>query len=308
VCGAWATPDNQTTIARRAEELGYSSLWTIQRVLYAHQPRNEYYGHPGAWPDYFRSVVDPTVSLAYVAATTSRIRLGCAVYNAPFTNPILFAKQLSTLDVLSTGRLDVGVGLGWSRDEYVATGAQWSRRGARFDEFLDCLIKAWSEDTVVHHGEFFEIPPSSIAPKPVQQPHPPLLVGGHSTAALQRAVRIGTGYITGNLALESVEPLTGELHALCETAGRDPASLRLIGRGSTAVVDRADHGSHRRPLMGSLNQIFEGVDAYSRVGFDELFLDLNMDTAFASPEADPQQCLDTALELLERVAPLAAQS
>lgn len=144
VCGAWATPDNALTVARRAEELGYASLWTIQRLIYAHEPRTEYYGAPGGrWPEYFHSVVDPIVAMSFVASATRSIRLGSAVLNTPFTNPVLFAKQLATLELLSGGRLDAGVGLGWARDEYdeyTATGAPWERRGARFDEFVATVL------------------------------------------------------------------------------------------------------------------------------------------------------------------------
>jgi probable F420-dependent oxidoreductase len=269
-------------------------------LLYAHEPRDEYYGSPGAqWPAYFGSVADPIVSMAYVAAETDRIRLGSAVLNTPYTNPVLFAKQLGTLDMLSRGRVDVGVGLGWSRDEYRATGAQWSRRGARFDEFLDCVVRAWTEETLEYHGEFFEIPSCSIAPRPVQAPHPPLLVGGHGDAAMRRAVRFGQGYVAGNLALDAVAPLLARLTGFAEAAGRDPAGMRLAGRGTTKVFDRPQD-ENRGLLRGSLDQIVEDVQAYARAGFGELFLDLNMDSEFATD--DPSRCLDTALALLERAA------
>ncbi|MQA09713.1 MAG: LLM class flavin-dependent oxidoreductase [Pseudonocardiaceae bacterium] len=167
VCGAWASPENQLAVAIRAEELGYTSLWTLQRLLYAKNPRDEYYGAPGAqWPPYFVSVADPLVTAAYIAGHTREIDLGLAVLNAPFTNPVLLAKQLTTLDRVASGRLVVGLGLGWSRDEYAATGARWRGRGARFDEFLRCLVAAWTDDEVEFHGEYYEIPRCVIEPKP----------------------------------------------------------------------------------------------------------------------------------------------
>jgi probable F420-dependent oxidoreductase len=309
VCGAWAVPDIQLAVARRAEELGFHELWTIQRLLYAHAPRDEYYGNPGPeWPAPFRSVTDPVVSLAFVASATERIRLGCAVFNAPFTNPVLFAKQVATLDVVSRGRLDVGVGLGWSRDEYTATGAAWPGRGARFDEFLDCVVAAWTRDEFEHRGTYFEVPRCSMAPRPVQRPHPPILVGGHSDAALRRAVRIGQGYVTGNLALDAVAPLLDRLGAMAESVQRDPSELRLVGRGSTTLAPALDDTGGRRPLTGTPAQIVDGVHAYAEAGYDELFLDLNLDEDFATVDADPARCLDTALELMERVAPLVPAS
>ncbi|TCP49925.1 putative F420-dependent oxidoreductase [Tamaricihabitans halophyticus] len=309
VCGSWATPDIQTRVARTAEQLGYHSLWTIQRLLYAHDPQDEYYGNPGAhWPEQFRSVADPTVSLAYVAGATERIRLGCAVYNAPFTNPVLFAKQLATLDVVSRGRISIGLGLGWSRDEYLATGASWQSRGKRFDEFLECVTAAWSQDEFEHRGTYFDVPRSSMAPRPVQHPHPPLLIGGHSAAALRRTVQFGQGYITGNLALSGIAPLLDKLAGLAESAGRDPAEIQLIGRGSTKLTPAFGPDGERQLLTGSPRQIVEDVRAYAEAGYDELFLDLNMDERFATVDADPQRCLDVALELLELAAPATTTS
>lgn len=306
--GAWAVPEIQLAVARRAEELGYASLWTFQRLIYAHEPRDEYYGYPGhpEWPDYFKRVVDPLLSLAYVAAHTERVRLGISVLNVPFTNPVLLAKQLSTLDLLSAGRLDAGVGLGWSRDEYTATGAAWSRRGALFDEFLQCLVAAWTDEEVAHEGEFFQIPRCAIEPKPVQSPHPPLLIGGHSEAALRRTMRFGQGYLSGNLALDAVTPLIHRLREFAQQEGRDPEELRLISRGATALTEVAKAESGRRPLTGSMRQISDDVERYAELGLDELFIDLNMDPEIGSPAADPGRSRDRAFEVLDRLAPLAA--
>src|SRR3989304_6039156 len=132
VAGPWATPEHLARVARHAEALGSHSLWVFQRLLYPVTPKDEYYGAPGgAWPDAFRSVLDPAAALAYVAALTRTIRLGVSVLIMPFYAPVVLAKQLATLDVLSGGRLDVGLGLGWSRDEYPAAGAGWGRRGGR---------------------------------------------------------------------------------------------------------------------------------------------------------------------------------
>ena len=174
--GAWATPDALATVARRAEELGYVSAWVFQRLFYPVAPRNEYYGAPGPWPEAFRSALDPIVALTWAAAHTRTIRLGVSVLIMPIYQPVVLAKQLATLDVLSSGRLDVGVGLGWSRDEYAAAGAEWTRRGARADEFMRCLKAVWTEDPVEFAGEFYRVPKSRVAPRPVQTPHPPLLV------------------------------------------------------------------------------------------------------------------------------------
>jgi probable F420-dependent oxidoreductase len=167
VAGGWATPENMVAVAREAESLGYHSLWTIQRVLYPTAPRNEYASSPGSrWPAYFESVADALVALGYVAAVTSRIRLGTAVVNLPYYSPVLLAKQLATLDVVSGGRLTVGAGLGWSEDEYAATGVPFRRRGRRMDECLRCLKLVWTEELVEFKGEFYEIPPRGSTRSP----------------------------------------------------------------------------------------------------------------------------------------------
>jgi alkanesulfonate monooxygenase SsuD/methylene tetrahydromethanopterin reductase-like flavin-dependent oxidoreductase (luciferase family) len=129
IAGDWATPENQIRVARQAESLGYHSLWVFQRLLYALEPRNEYPPIPGKlWPKPFERVFDPIVTLAYVAAATTRIRLGTSVLIMPFYSPVMLAKQLATLDVLSAGRLNVGLGIGWSEDEYEAVGVPFKQQ------------------------------------------------------------------------------------------------------------------------------------------------------------------------------------
>ena len=137
VSGSWATPDTMRRTARRAEELGYASLWTFQRVLY---PADGELDPP------YRAVHDPVVALAYVAGHTDRIGLGTATVCAPFTAPALLAKALTSLDVLSGGRLTVGLGMGWLPEEYAAAGVPFERRGARMDEYLRCLETLWTQD------------------------------------------------------------------------------------------------------------------------------------------------------------------
>ena len=180
MAGPWATPDNQVLIAQRAETLGYHSLWVFQRLLYAVKPQNDYPPLPGQpWPKSFERVMDPLISLAFVAGVTSRIRLGTSVLIMPYYTPVLLAKQLATLDVLSRGRLDVGLGLGWSMDEFEAVGVPYAGRGKRGDEFLRCLKAIWTEDPVEFAGEFYRVPRARVEPRPVQTPHPPITIGGY---------------------------------------------------------------------------------------------------------------------------------
>ena len=163
VSGVWATPGNQVRLVQRAEELGYRSAWTFQRLLVPVEPEPD----ARSGMEVYRSVLDPVVSLAHLAGRTDRIRLGVAVLNMPFSSPALMAKQLTTLDIVSGGRLDVGLGVGWSRVEFVASGVPYEHRGARADEFLTALRALWTEEVVEFRGRFYQIFFARMQPKPV---------------------------------------------------------------------------------------------------------------------------------------------
>jgi probable F420-dependent oxidoreductase len=297
IAGAWATPANQLRLARHAEALGYHSLWTFQRLLYPLEPRNDYPPYAGRpWPQAFARVVDPIVTLAYVAAVTERIRLGISVLIMPFYSPAMLAKQLATLDHCCGGRLDVGLGIGWSVDELEAVGVPYRERGRRGDEFMRCLKAIWSQEVAEFHGEFYQVPRSRIEPRPLQRPHPPLSYGGYGSAAVRRAVALADGFMGGNVPLADVQPLLAELRTQARAAGRDPAGLRLIARGTYRLYD-APQGAGRRPLWGSIEEIREDIELYRREGLTELFLEANF---------DPDMTIERALEIMTRLAPGAA--
>jgi probable F420-dependent oxidoreductase len=293
--GDWATPENQIRVARQAEALGYHSLWVFQRLLYPLAPKNEYYGAPGQpWPKPFERVADPIVSLAFVAGVTTRIRLGTSVLVMPFYQPVVLAKQLATLDVVSGGRLNVGLGLGWSTDEYDAVGVPFERRGARADEFLHCLTALWSDDPVEFRGEFYRVPKSRIAPKPVQRPRPPITIGGYSKTVLRRAATLADGYNGGNIPFAQMADVLRQLTKASESVGKDPASLAIVCRGSFQVHDTAQ-GSGRRPLWGTIEEIREDIRRYADAGVTELFLEANFQPGGAN--------VDRGLAAMEALAP-----
>ena len=273
VGGTGATPDNVSVLARHAEALGYRSLWVFQRLLCPVAPLNTYYGAPNeAWPAPFRSTLDPIVTLAFIAAQTERVRLGTSVLVAPFYSPVVLGKQLATLDVISRGRLTVGLGIGWSRDEYDAAGTPWEQRGARIDEFIECLDALWTQDEVKFKGAFYFVPTSRVEPKPVQKPRPPLLIGGYSEAAFRRAGRLGDGYTGGNMAPEKLAHTIARVREHAERAGRDPMSLIIASRGSFKVTS-TPQGRNRTVFWGSLQDIRDDVRRYEDAGVTEVFLD-----------------------------------
>jgi probable F420-dependent oxidoreductase len=295
LAGDWATPENQITVAQRAEALGYHSPWVLQRLFYALAPQNDYPPMPGQpWPAGFRRVSDPIVTLSYVAGATTKIRLGTSVLITAYYTPIMLAKQLATLDRVSRGRLDVGLGIGWSRDEYEASGVSYERRGRRGDEFISCLRAIWENETSEFQGEFYRLPKSIVEPKPVQKPHPPITIGGYGPTVIKRAVTLGDGFNGGNVPLAQVAPLVAQVKDVARAIGRDPESLHVVSRGSYVVHD-TPQGKDRRPLWGSLAEIREDVERYAEAGLTELFLEPNFQPGGAK--------LDRVLAVMEQLAP-----
>jgi probable F420-dependent oxidoreductase len=292
VSGAWATPGNVATVARAADERGFRTLWTFQRVLY-----------PTAFelPTVYRSVLDPIVVLGYAAAVTTGARLGLAVVNGPFYAPAVLAKQLTALDVLSEGRLDAGIGLGWSGDEYAAAGVPMARRGRRFDEWLDCLHALLTEDPVAFEGEFYRVPRSHVAPRPVQQPRPPLLIGGSAERALRRAGSKGDGWVSSSRAsLDDIREGVVVVRDAAEAAGKARDAVRCVVRGVTVVRDTAGEA----PLSGPPERIRDDLARFEELGVDEVFLDLNFDSEeVGNPAADPARAMAKASAVLDACAP-----
>ncbi len=297
VSGSWATPANQLRVVRRAEELGYHSAWTFQRLLVPEWPGER------AGQEVYRSVHDAIVPLAFVAGHTTRIRLGLSVLNIPFFSPALMAKQLATLDAVCGGRLDVGLGIGWMREEYAAVGAPYRERGRRAEEFLAALRALWTREIVEFHGEFYEIPRSRMEPKPVQRPHPPLILGGGARPALERAGRLADGWASSSGEdLRRIGEAIGIVRRAAAQAGRDPDALRFICRGPLRV--RPDGGgADRLPLTGSFDELRKDLDTIREQGVTEVFLDMNYDPEIGSPDADPDQALHRAETALDALAP-----
>jgi probable F420-dependent oxidoreductase len=296
VSGSWATPGNQVRLVRRAEELGYRSAWTFQRLLVPVRPEGVAAGES------YRSVLDPIVSLAYLAGRTATIRLGVAVVNIPFLSPVVLAKQLATLDIVSGGRLDAGLGVGWLPEEFQAVGVPLRGRGARAEEFLRALRSLLGDEVVEFHGRFYEIPPARVEPKPVQRPHPPLLLGGGAEAALRRAGRVADGWISGSrFDPARLGGMIATIRQAAVEAGRDPAGLRFVARGAVRL---RPGGARERPLLrGSVDELRGDLDRLRAQGVTETFLDLNFDPEVGSPDADPAESVRRAQEILEGLAP-----
>ncbi len=295
VSGAWATTANCLEVAAMAEDLGYRSLWTFQRLLAPVEADGSHRLEPQ-----YRSVMDPLAVLAFLAGRTVGTRLGVAVVNAPYYSPILLSKLLTTIDHLSGGRLDVGIGLGWMREEFEAAGAPYDRRGARTEDFVNCMRAIWTDDVVDYEGAFYDVPRSRVDPKPLQRPHPPVLFGGTAVPALQRAGRMGAGWVSSSRADPTeLGSAVDVVRSAAAEAGRDPADLRFVCRAVTKVRS----GGERAPLVGSLDQIRGDLGLLEAAGMTEAFVDLNFDPVVSDPAADPAEGLQHARRVLEALAP-----
>lgn len=312
VSGSWATPPTMLHVARRAEQLGYAGLYTFQRVLRpvdggldpavdaAHNPATR----PADDPSY-HAVHDPLAPLAYVAGHTNRIGLGTATLCAPFTPPALLAKSAATLDVLSSGRLTLGLGIGWLPHEYEAAGVPFTRRGARMEEYLRCLHALWTQDPVEFAGAFYTVPRSHTGIAPVQRPHPPVLLGGAAPEALRRAGRLAEGWISSTRqdprTLASAVDL---VRAGAREAGRDEEAVRVLVRVVVELRDDEPHGP-RAPLTGTREQVRDDLAELRGQGATEVLVDLNFSPRVGSPHVDAEQALTHAEGVLAALAPAA---
>lgn len=294
VSGSWATPEGCAEVAGLAEKLGYHSLWVFQRIL---APVDDS-GEPVLDPQYL-SVQDPLVMLGYLSGLTTSVRLGVAVVNAPFYAPTVLAKALATIDRLSRGRLVVGIGLGWMPEEFEAAGASLRGRGARTEDFLRCLKTVWTDEVVSYRGDHYRVARSRVDPKPLQRPHPPVVLGGIAEAALRRAGRMADGWVSSSRADPSrIAESVAVVRSAAEEAGRDPDSLRIVCRAVAKVRD-----GERAPLVGSLEQIAGDLGRLAEAGVTEAFVDLNFDPLIGSPDADAAESLRHARRVLEALAP-----
>ena len=230
--------DAALEICRRAEAVGFESVWGGEHVILPDTIGSRYpYTADGkipAEPD--TPIPDPLIWLAFVAAAAPTLRLGTCILIVPQRNPVVLAKELATLDRLSGGRVELGLGIGWMKEEFKALGVPWDRRGARNDEYIAAMRALWAGPHAEFHGEFVDFPPVTCSPRPVQRSIP-VLVGGDTDAAIDRAVRLADGYFPGEGDAERLGGLIKRLRAAAERADRDPASIEINAMFGAQMAD-----------------------------------------------------------------------
>jgi probable F420-dependent oxidoreductase len=273
--GPVANRENMILVATEAEKLGYDSLWTNERLLLPVNAKTPYPGSPdGKLNEEYKTHLEHLTCLTFASAITERVGLGVSVINIPWYNPIMLAKRLAAMDVLSEGRLIVGVGLAWSEDECDAAGVPYRERGRIGEEAIECLKAVWGPDPVEFHGRYFNLEPAYIGPKPIQKPHPPILLGAFVPKALDRAGRLADGF-TGCCA--PADALISMMNAVKEAArerGRDVSTMPTVMRCLvTRTESRLDDPS--RPVtVGDWDQIRDDVLKLRDAGVSEVFFDV----------------------------------
>jgi probable F420-dependent oxidoreductase len=294
--GPHVTPAVVKRFCARAEELGYASLWVQEHLFYPTANTSGYAGrestsvHP-----HYKSILGATELLAYVAACTERAMIGSSVFVAGYHRPVELAQRVSTVDVLSSGRLVVGLSAGWSAEEHVQMDVDPKTRGKRMDELIEALKACWADDPIEYHGTLFDVPQAIMRPKPVQRPHPPLLSGLRSAAGLRRTARY---FDIWNPSRGTAEELRTHMADMAAQRPAGMAPLRLFYRSYTQrPTDPV--GSGGQGLEGVINDLHTAIAA----GAEQLIVDTSFADDMSSPEA-----WEAVPDVLSPLLALAAES
>jgi len=301
--GAGAEPDALADIAKMGDRLGFYCMVMPDHILQPNQVNSTYpysltgdileagQSGDGEWPEQI-------TTLAYLAGVTERIRLVTSVMIIPYRNPILTAKMLSTLDMLSKGRLILGAGVGWMEEEFeLLDTPPFAERGAVTDEYLRAFIELWTKDDPVFEGKYVNFSNITFLPKPVQKPYPPIWIGGQSKPAIRRAARLGDAWHpVGAIPATPLEPeeLAENLvllHEYAEKAGRDPSTIQVSVKAP--LYDSGNSEGPRRRFTGSPDEVRKDVQTYSDVGVTHLIFDFRT--------ANPHQTEDRMAQFAEEV-------
>ncbi len=272
--GISTTVSSQTTdvaaLAQRAERVGFESFWLPEHPVIPVNTDSRYGGTAdGSIPAFMNDLGDPLIGLAMASVSTHKIKLGTAVSLVPEHNPLLQAKQIATLDLLSGGRFIFGIGAGWLKEETEIMGGDFEHRWSQTREAVSAMKELWTKDEAEFHGRFYDFPPVRCSPKPVQKPHPPVLLGGFAPNVFKRIAAWGDGWMPIRVTPEQVKMGRATLDELANAAGRDPKSLSVTVAGAPAdrdSISRLEEAGADRVIVAVPREA--GVDPLSAI--DEL--------------------------------------
>ena len=230
------------TMAKKAEDLGFASFTMPEHIVIPVNSKSRYSGYPGSSddgtiPEFMYNMVDPFIALARASAVTRKMRLGTSICLIPEHNPLLLAKRISTLDHFSGGRFSFGIGTGWLREECELMGGDFDHRWSQAREAVLAMKELWTKEEAEFHGKYYDFPPVRSYPKPVQKPHPPVILGGSAANALKRVVAWGDGWMPSHRTVGQIETARLALDQMATSAGRDPRSIEIIVFGQEPDPD-----------------------------------------------------------------------
>ncbi|MEU6070960.1 MULTISPECIES: LLM class F420-dependent oxidoreductase [Streptomyces] len=280
-------------VARTAEQIGYDSLWVYERALFPEPATQGLYGIEGMpWPDSYRGVAEPLITLTLAAGATERVRLGSSVLVAPLHQPFQLAKSLATLDAASGGRVIAGFGTGWSLDEYAAAGIRpIAERGKVLDEIIEVCRAVWGPDPVRYDGRLTKIESAVVGPKPARPI--PILLAASNKRALTRLVDHADGWLPVGMGVEQIAAQWAELQDLAAERGRKEP-IQTVLRVNAAHSAKPYDGPDRRPFQGNADQIVEDLAAHAAIGLEEILVDLQ------GSARDAQELKEVASEVYEK--------
>ena len=261
-------------MAKKAEELGFESIWYAEHPAVPVESNSPFPATGGEVPWTYSHFTDPYIALARASGATSTIKLGTGITLVPERNPLLLAKEIASLDRFSGGRFLFGIGTGWLREETEIFGGDFEHRWTQTREALEVMKELWTKDEAEYHGKYFNFPPVKSYPKPAQQPHPPIIIGGMARNVLRRIVAHADGWLPNRVTPAEVEDSRKRLDAMAEEVGRDPKSITIsvygqpadgdvvrsyLNAGADRVVVRPDHVANDYEMGKQLERMAEAV-------------------------------------------------
>ena len=260
--------------AKKAEELGFDSIWYAEHPAVPVHSNSPFPATGGEIPWTYSHFTDPYIALAKASGVTSTIKLGTGITLIPERNPLLLAKEISTLDLVSGGRFILGIGTGWLREETELMGGDFDHRWTQTREAIEVMKELWTKEEAEYHGQYFDFPPVKSYPKPVQQPHPPIVLGGMARNVLRRVVAHADGWLPNRVTAADVEDGRAKLDAMAAEVGRDPKSITisvfgqaperdlvqsLLNAGADRVIVRPEHVDTEAEMGEQLERMAEAV-------------------------------------------------
>ena len=290
-----ASPDAIRQVAQRAEQLGFDGIWVSDHIIMPRSTVDDFARRFGDSTGIGNVIYEPLTVLAFAAACTSKIRLGTTVIVVPYRNPLVTAKVLATLDVLSGGRITAGLAAGWMEDEFKALGASFQERGALTDEYIAVFKALWTQEKPAFHGQYVHFENIVFEPKPVQ-PHIPIWIGGNSKRAIRRAVALGDCWHPTRPLVEDVTAGIAYLTDVCGQRGRDPRSMMVAARLPLKFY-KGQAAAKKRPLLGDTQKIIDEICQYRDAGVQYIMLD----TFYSAPELE-HETVESMFATIERFA------